>query len=627
MLKRAGKFYYGVLTMLAVLVIANVGATQFIAHGLNYHTTIGTPLFAMIGYPIYPPLYWVAWLFTYSENYPEIFNQAYLIFTGIVFVGLFLFVAVMRTGKAKPSNKFGSARWATEKELKPFDGHSGIILGAYSGTNLNSEIPNFVTHNGPEHVCLVAPSRSGKGATTIIPTLFRFPESVLVLDIKGENWEATSGWRSKFTDCFRFDPANPNSAKWNPLQEIRTGSEAISDADLIASMLVDPDGVKQTPSHWDLSARSMLKAFILHCRYTDPNASLASVKSWLKDPKTTFREKLNTMMETTYQNTDCTRVVHEEARSCMDKAHNELSSIKSTVETHLNLYDDPILAANTSQCDFRINDIMNSDRPVSLYIVFTPSEMERLCPFIRLFLTMTTRLLTNVVITAGKPSHKRRCLMLLDEFARLKRLSMFHEALGYLAGYGLPTMIVVQSINDIKRLYGINNSILENCAVQLFHASNDPDTADHISRTLGITTQSEMVMNRSGHILAPILTHTFVSNQENSRPLLTPGEVMQLGDTGQLLMSPGRYPAMIAKMQWWTIPFFQQQLLPAAPHQPKHIKRPENPWTELTVDPSDQIEAAGVIGVADLDGNSGDLDEPQQTVREKTQVAEEQLEI
>ena len=105
MLKRAGKFYYGVLTMLAVLVIANVGATQFIAHGLNYHSTIGTPLFAMIGYPIYPPLYWVAWLFTYSENYPEIFNQAYLIFTGIVFVGLFLLLLYCVQGKQNlPTN-------------------------------------------------------------------------------------------------------------------------------------------------------------------------------------------------------------------------------------------------------------------------------------------------------------------------------------------------------------------------------------------------------------------------------------------------------------------------------------------------------------------------------------------
>ena len=173
MLGRAVKFYYALLLGILVLAASNVGATQYIAHAYSYHPNLGRPDLALFGVPLYMPLMWLVWMFKYHSHHPEIFNAAYLVFAGTFFVGLFLVIAVMRIGPAKASKKFGSARWATKKELAPLVSTSGVILGAPTDENLHKDgLPRLLAHNGPEHTILVAPA--GRTSATVIPTLFRF---------------------------------------------------------------------------------------------------------------------------------------------------------------------------------------------------------------------------------------------------------------------------------------------------------------------------------------------------------------------------------------------------------------------------------------------------------------------
>ena len=117
----------------------------------------------------------------------------------------------------QPATTYGSARWADVADLKRAQlfANAGVVLGLYDG--------RYLRHDGPEHVLLVAPTRSGKGVGLVLPTLLSWTQSAVIHDIKGENWALTAGWRSRFSHCLLFDPTDPRSARFNPLLEVRKG--------------------------------------------------------------------------------------------------------------------------------------------------------------------------------------------------------------------------------------------------------------------------------------------------------------------------------------------------------------------------------------------------------------------
>ncbi|TGV85497.1 conjugal transfer protein TraG, partial [Mesorhizobium sp. M2D.F.Ca.ET.145.01.1.1] len=114
------------------------------------------------------------------------------------------------------------------------------------------------------------------------------------------------------------------------------------------------------------------------------------------------------------------------------------------------------------------------------------------------------------------------------EFPALGRLDFFESALAFMAGYRLKSFLIAQSLNQIEKAYGPNNSMLDNCHVRVSFASNDERTAKRVSDALGTATEMRAMKNYAGHRLSPWLGHLMVSRQETARQLLTPGEVMQL---------------------------------------------------------------------------------------------------
>src|SRR5690606_36046285 len=121
----------------------------------------------------------------------------------------------------------------------------------------------------------------------------------------------------------------------------------------------------------------------------------------------------------------------------------------------------------------------------------------------------------------------------------------FETALAFMAGYGLKAFLIAQSLNQIEKAYGPNNAILDNCHVRVAFATNDERTAKRISETLGTATELRAMRNYAGHRLSPWLGHLMVSRQETARPLLTPGEVMQLPSTDALVLASGCAPLRV----------------------------------------------------------------------------------
>ncbi|MBU4435292.1 MAG: type IV secretory system conjugative DNA transfer family protein, partial [Alphaproteobacteria bacterium] len=239
------------------------------------------------------------------------------------------------------------------------------------------------------------------------------------------------------------------------------------------------------------------------------------------------------------------------AREVLNKSENERSGVLSTAMSFLGLYRDPTVALTTSACDWRIADLVDARSPVTLYLVIPPSDISRTKPLVRLVLNQIGRRLTERLEGDPKKSRKHQLLMMLDEFPALGRLDFFETALAFMAGYGIRAYLIAQSLNQISKAYGENNAILDNCHVRIAFSSNDERTAKRISDALGTATEQRAQRNYAGHRLSPWLSHVMVSRQETARPLLTPGEVMQLPPDDALVLVSGLAPIRAKKLRYY----------------------------------------------------------------------------
>src|SRR5579863_9824584 len=552
-----------VLVVFAIVIATLWYATQWAAAQLAYQAQLGLPWVSVASWPIYYPWRLFEWWYAFDAYAPALFNEAGAIAAGGGVAGIIVAVigSLWRARQNRLVTTYGSSRWATSHEVE----QAGLFHTA--GVFLGRLGHQYLRHDGPEHVMAFAPTRSGKGVGLVIPTLLSWTGSVVVHDIKGENWQLTAGWRSKFSHCLLFNPTDLRSARYNPLLEVRKGADEVRDVQNIADILVDPEGALERRSHWEKTGHSLLVGAILHVLYAEPEKTLARVATFLSDPRRSFEATLRHMMATNHLGSDEAPVVHpvvaSAAREVLNKSENERSGVLSTAMSFLGLYRDPTVAAATSGCDWRIADLVDAARPVSLYLVIPPSDISRTKPLVRLILNQIGRCLTERLEGDPSKSRKHKLLLMLDEFPALGRLDFFETALAFMAGYGIRAYLIAQSLNQISKAYGENNAILDNCHVRVAFSSNDERTAKRISDALGTATELRAQRNYAGHRLAPWLSHVMVSKQETARALLTPGEVMQLPPQDELVLVSGLAPIRARKLRYYEDANFIDRALPA----------------------------------------------------------------
>ena len=539
-------------------------ATQWAAAMLGYQTALGASWIELAGIKIYAPWQLLPWWLAFDHEAPDVFARAGVVAAvgGLLSGAIALGGAARRASRRSVATTYGSARWADTSDIEDAGllDNCGIVLGLYDD--------RYLRHAGPEHVLAVAPTRSGKGVGLVLPTLLTWTGSTVVHDIKGENWELTSGWRAQFSRCLRFDPTDPGSTRFNPLLEVRKGSNEVRDVQNIADILVDPEGARERRDHWEKTAHALLTGTILHVLYAEQDKTLERVATFLADPSRSIMRTLKIMLTTNHVGTaeapKTHPVVASVARELLNKSENERSGVVSTAMSFLGLYRDPLVAANTSRSDWRIADLVDVERPLSLYLVVPPSDISRTKPLVRLILNQIARRLTETLPEATVS--QRRLLLMLDEFPALGRLEFFESSLAFLAGYGVRAFLVAQSLNQIDKAYGPNHAILDNCHVRIAFAPNDERTAKRLSDALGTATELKRQTNLSGKRLSAWLPHTTISDQETPRPLLTPGEVLQLPQDEALVLVSGVPPIRARKLRYFADHNFIARCLPARTH-------------------------------------------------------------
>ncbi|PAP92011.1 conjugal transfer protein TraG [Mesorhizobium wenxiniae] len=586
------KILWGQIVVVGVIVLAaNWGATQWTAWRLGFQPQLGDPWFDLAGWPVYQPLAFFWWWFSYDAYARTIFNEGAIIAAsgGFVSIAAAIFMSILRAREADNVETYGSARWAQQGEVKGVGllGQDGVILGRYER--------EYLRHDGPEHVLCFAPTRSGKGVGLVIPSLLTWPGSAIVHDIKGENWQLTAGFRARHGRALLFDPTNVESSAYNPLLEVRRGEWEVRDVQNIADILVDPEGSLERRNHWEKTSHALLVGAILHVLYAEKDKTLAGVANFLSDPKRSIEATLAAMMKTPHLGeVGAHAVVASAARELLNKSDNERSGVLSTAMSFLGLYRDPVVAKVTSRCDWRISDIVGGERPTTLYLVVPPSDINRTKPLIRLLLNQIGRRLTED-LQARNDRH--RLLLMLDEFPALGRLDFFESALAFMAGYGLKAFLIAQSLNQIEKAYGPNNSILDNCHVRVSFATNDERTAKRVSDALGTATEMRAMKNYAGHRLSPWLGHLMVSRQETARPLLTPGEVMQLPPSDEIVMVAGIHPIRTKKARYYEDARFTERILP--PPRIEHLAQSStNDWSLLATPGRPKLDASDLPPIA-----------------------------
>jgi len=600
-----------VVCVLTIVLITTWAATQWTAWRLGYQPQLGNPWFELApGIPIYLPPAFFWWWYAYDAYAPRVFVEGACVAASGGFISIIaaFAISVWRAREAETAATYGSARWANQLDIRRagLAEADGVILGRIEG--------QYLRHDGPEHVLCFAPTRSGKGVGLVVPTLLTWPGSCIVHDIKGENWTLTSGFRAQHGRVLLFDPTNSGSAAYNPLLEVRRGEWEVRDVQNVADVLVDPEGSLERRNHWEKTSHALLVGAILHVLYAEQDKTLAGVASFLSDPKRPIETTLRAMMTTQHLGEAGTHpVIASAARELLNKSENERSGVLSTAMSFLGLYRDPVVAQVTRRCDWSIQDLIEDERPTTLYLVVPPSDISRTKPLVRLILNQIGRRLTEDLQAKGR---RHRLLFMLDEFPALGRLDFFESALAFMAGYGLKSFLIAQSLNQIEKAYGPNNAILDNCHVRVSFATNDERTAKRVSDALGTATELRAMKNYAGHRLSPWLGHLMVSRQETARPLLTPGEVMQLPPDDELVLVSGVPPIRAKKARYFEDPRLTERVLPPPKSGPldREGSAPTDDWSRLPAPAnrsvSKPVSASGAQPPVDDPANSGIRREP-----------------
>src|ERR1700744_3033134 len=600
----ATKILWGqVITVFAIVLLEIWTATEWTAWRLGFQPELGRPWFELVHFPFYLPPAFFWWWYAYDAYAPSIFVEgAYIAASGgLIAAAVAIGMSVWRAREAKNAETYGSARWAQPKEIEQAGllGPDGVVLGRHQRS--------YLRHDGPEHVLCFAPTRSGKGVGLVIPTLLTWPGSAIVHDIKGENWQLTAGFRAQHGGVLLFDPTNAKSSAYNPLLEVRRGEWEVRDVQNIADILVDPEGSLEKRNHWEKTSHALLVGAILHVLSAEADKTLAGVASFLSDPKRPIESTLAAMMRTPHLGEAGVHpVVASAARKLLNKSVNERSGVLSTAMSFLGLYRDPVVAEVTRRCDWRIGDIVAGGRPTTLYLVVPPSDTNRTKPLIRLIFNQVGRRLTeDLQAKAGR----RRLLLMLDEFPALGRLDFFESALAFMAGYGIKSFLIAQSLNQIEKAYGPNNSILDNCHVLVSIATKDERTSKRVSDALGTATEMKALKNYAGSRLSTWLGHLMVSRSETPGPRLTPGEIMQLPPADEIVMVSGLHPIRAKKARYYEDARFQERIVPPPVLARPNEGRPDD-WSSRPLPPRPPAPAGA-------DDENADDEGPKNTDRRK----------
>lgn len=505
---------------------------------------------------------------------------------GVSGIGLLILLPAGLVAAARPRRALhGDARFASPAEvdragLTGGDGQPGILIGRHRG--------KFLSLPGQLSVMLSAPTRSGKGVGVVIPNLLNWPDSVVVLDIKGENYDITAGYRAAHGQAvYAFSPFDEGarSHRWNPLTAVRSSPlHRVGDLLTIGQVFFPNDGGgTSSEAFFNDQARNLFLGLGLVLLETpslprtigemlrQSSGKGRSLKDHLSGLITQRREEGNPLSD------ECADALQR----LLSNSENTLSSVVATFNAPLTIFADAVVDAASSADDFRLEDVRR--RRMSVYVRIPPNRLANARPLLNLFFSQLVSLNTQA-LPEQDATLKVQCLLVNDEFTAMGRVGVITNAAAFLAGYNLRLLTVVQAMSQLDAVYGDKEArtFATNHGLQILYAPREQRDADEYSAMLGHFTERATSRGRSrsfsGH------GHSTVSRNESEqrRALLLPQEFKELGSERLVVIFENCKPILGEKIRYYRDKAFTSRLLPA-PTVPRmdmdlHLARVQERW-------------------------------------------------
>ncbi len=403
----------------------------------------------------------------------------------------------------------------------------------------------------------------------VVPNLLSWPDSLICIDIKRENWALTAGFREKAGQrCFLFDPfaEDGRTARWNPFFYVAAEpSRRLNDVQRIAEMLY-PEPPSGDP-FWAVSARSLFLGIALYLFETPPLPKTIGevLRQGMASSDEGFGHHWKRIIEGRKVGAhplspQCVRSLYD----LIDLSPVTASSIRKTFTSRLDLWLNPILDAATCGNDFDLRELRREG--LSIYVGVNPDDLHRLRPVLALFFQQAIGLQTRV-LPEHDPTLKRQVLMVLDEFPALGRIPIIAESISYLPGYNVRVLMVMQTPAQLREIYGreLTETMLKSLAARIVFAPKDAADAREISEELGFTTVKVRSTSRPlwGFSATRSQQGPSVNVSEQRRSLLLPQEVKALGPRRCIVFYEGLSPIRCKKIRYFRDRRFKARLLPA----------------------------------------------------------------
>ena len=643
--------------------------TQKFAPMMNYDPrVIGRPLCILTnGYRIYNPLVFLLGMIKYAfdNTYSYYFFKAVppLFFSLSLAVILFVTTSIIVSAHQKNQHIHGTARWATVKDLQKFGmlQEHGVVCGelenAKVGYHLKEEDQSLVLdlhksilgrplnaplicHSGRTNTWMVAPTRSGKGVSTVIPTCLNYGVpyyhydvntnsffvkhfnkklkflaakkkvikgrgSMVIFDPKGENWNASAGWRSRFSTCIPFRPLGDRpiteedkkdekwneitpeyTAHYNPIHEIPDNpNTAFAWADMIAEIFFGDEkknggGGDDASAYFAAKARDIFTAVVLHVRFAPEDVipwkekNIAKVLEFMSDASHGGKtgkdasdeenegcgeEMCNTMIETNHGSKTIDNLITLAANRSLLQPAKERGSTYSTVFSKISLFQDPLIAEATAYSDFSIDDFINSKNGISLYLIVPYNHIKRIAPVFRMLITFMIKKFSDGTTSANDVKLKIPCLFLLDEFPVLGYFPDIALNAGILAGYGVTFFIITQSVNQLSEIYGEKHPFFDHCKTIMTYAPGNINDAKSFSEMFGNRSVLLDNISSSGSKYQVGYSNISRSSQETQTSLINPDELMKLEFNRCIVINQGLPPYKGKKVVYYEDPRFMKK--------------------------------------------------------------------
>lgn len=454
----------------------------------------------------------------------------------------------------------GDARFATRADLS----RHGLLKSAANGIVVGRWGRSLIRLAGQQFVILAAPTRSGKGVGIVIPNLLSYEESMVVLDIKQENFDVTSGWRSaRGHAIFLFNPfaEDRRSHRWNPLGYVSADPNfRISDLQAISAMLY-PDASGEQ-NFWVSQARNAFVAFALYL--FERRDRLAGVSH---DPQDDGLPTLGAIyrlssgdgsdLKTYLRKLSSKPFLSDNARSAfsnlLSQAEETFSSILGSFREPLNAFLNPVLDAATSHNDFLLTDVRR--KKMTIYIGIQPNKLAESRVLVNLFFSQLINVNTRTLPQSDN-SLKHQCLMLMDEFTSIGRIDILAKSVSYMAGYNMRLLPIIQSMAQLDAVYGrdLARTLVTNHALQIIYAPREQQDANDYSDMLGYTTVRQTNVTRGRDVSR--------SESRERRALMLPQELKAIGFDKEVFLYEGiPHPVMCQKIKYYEDKMFKKRLL------------------------------------------------------------------